>query len=502
MSTVKEEGTPLLEVKNSVKDFPGVRALDKVSFDLNAGEVHVLVGENGAGKSTLAKILDGALPLDEGQIYINGKEVHHLTPAKARELGINMIFQEFNLVPYLNVAENIFLGKEPTSRKIGLKLIDWGKMVEDAQRLLDMLATKINPKAIVQDLNVAEQQMVEVAKALSLESQIIIMDEPTAALSSQEVDKLFEIIKQLCQQGIGVIYISHRLEEITRVGDRITVLRDGQYIDTLPAKGVNIDTLIQMMVGRQIKSKFPWEKRDMGEEVLSVDRLTRKGMFQDVSFALHQGEILGIAGLMGSGRSELARVIFGGYPVDSGTIRISGKELTLRSPKDAIKQGLALLPSDRRREGLNMLFDVTKNITIASLFRFIKRGWLQLKEESRVAKEYKEKLDIKTPSLKREVIYLSGGNQQKVVLAKWLCSQAEVMIFDEPTRGIDVGVKFEVHQLMVDLAKQGVAVIMISSELPEILGMSDRILVMKQGGVVAEFARGEATQEDILRCAA
>ena len=502
MSKVAEKSVPLLEVKESIKDFPGVRALDKVSFDLYPGEVHVLVGENGAGKSTLAKILDGALPLDEGQIYINGGEVHNLTPAKARELGINMIFQEFNLVPYLTVAENIFLGKEPTSRKIGVRLIDWGKMVEDAQKLLNMLDTKISPRAIVQDLNVAEQQMVEIAKALSLESQVIIMDEPTAALSSQEVDKLFEIIKQLCQRGIGVIYISHRLEEITRVGNRITVLRDGQYIGTLPAEGVNIDTLIQMMVGRQITSKFPWEKRDIGEAVFQVDKLSQRGAFEDVSFELHRGEILGIAGLMGSGRSELARVIFGAYPVDSGTIKINGEEATFKSPKGAIKKGVALLPSDRRREGLNVLFDVTKNITIASLHHFVKRGWLQLKEELKIAGEYKEKLDIKTPSLKREVVYLSGGNQQKVVLAKWLCSQAQIMIFDEPTRGIDVGVKFEVHQLMVDLARQGAAVIMISSELPEILGMSDRILVMRQGKMVAEFARGEATQEDILRCAA
>ena len=502
MSRLKEERVPLVEVKDSVKDFPGVRALDKVSFALYAGEVHVLVGENGAGKSTLAKILDGALTLDEGQIFITGKEVHHLTPAIARGLGINMIFQEFNLVPYLTVAENIFLGKEPTSRKMGLKLINWGKMHKDAQKLLDRLATNIDTKAIIQDLNVAEQQMVEVAKALSMESQVIIMDEPTAALSSQEVDKLFEIIKQLCQQGLGIIYISHRLEEITRVGDRITVLRDGEYIGTLPAKGVNIDTLIQMMVGRQITSKCPWEKRDIGEEVFQVDQLSQRGAFQDVSFALHRGEILGIAGLMGSGRSELARVIFGAYPPDKGTIRINREEVSFGSPKDAIKKGIALLPSDRRREGLNLLFDVTKNITIASLRRFIRRGWLQLKEELKIAGEYKEKLDIKTPNLEREVMYLSGGNQQKVVLAKWLCSQAKIMIFDEPTRGIDVGVKFEVHQLMIDLAKQGAAIIMISSELPEILGMSDRILVMKRGKVVAELARDEATQEDILRHAA
>ena len=375
-------------------------------------------------------------------------------------------------------------------------------MHEDARSLLEMLGSSINPKTIVQDLNVAEQQMVELAKALSMESQIIIMDEPTAALSSQEVDQLFKIIKQLCQQGIGIIYISHRLEEVARVGDRFTVLRDGEYVGTLPVKELKIDTLIQMMVGRQIKSKFPWEKRQIGEEVLHVEKLSLGGAFQDISFSLHRGEILGIAGLMGSGRSELTRAIFGACPPDSGTIKIDGKEIKNRSPKDAIRRGLALLPSDRKRDGLNLLFDVTKNITIASLFRFIKRWWLQLKEEEVVAEEYREKLDIKCPSLKREVMYLSGGNQQKVALAKWLCSKAKIIMFDEPTRGVDVGVKVEVHQLMVDLAKQGVGIIMISSELPEILGMSDRILVMKQGEVAAEFARGEATQEDVLRYAA
>ena len=502
MSRVKEENGPLLELKDIIKDFPGVRALDKVSFDLNKGEVHVMVGENGAGKSTLGKIIVGAITPDGGKIYLNGKEVHILNPVQGKELGITMIFQEFNLVPYLSVAENIFLGREPTLRRRGLRLIDWGKMHEDARSLLEMLGSSINPKTTVQDLNVAEQQMIELAKALSLESQIIIMDEPTAALSSEEVDQLFKIINQLRQQGIGIIYISHRLEETARVGDRFTVLRDGQYIGTLPVKELKIDTLIQMMVGRELKSKFPWEKRQIGEEALRVENLSRSGAFQNVSFSLHRGEILGIAGLMGSGRSQLVRVIFGAYPADSGIIKIYGKEVKNRSPKDAIRQGIALLPSDRRREGLNLLFDVTKNITIASLFRFIKRWSLQLKEEEKVVKEYREKLDIKCPSLKREVMYLSGGNQQKVALAKWLCSKAKIIMFDEPTRGVDVGVKVEVHQLMVDLAKQGVAIIMISSELPEILGMSDRILVMKQGRIVAEFGRGEATQGDVLRYAA
>jgi ribose transport system ATP-binding protein len=502
MSRVKEENGLLLEVKDIVKDFPGVRALDKVSFDLNKGEVHVLVGENGAGKSTLGKIIVGAITPDGGKIYLNGKEVHILNPVQGKELGITMIFQEFNLVPYLSVAENIFLGREPTLRRRGLRLMDWGKMHKDARSLLEMLGSSINPKTTVHDLNVAEQQMVELAKALSMESQIIIMDEPTAALSSLEVDQLFEIIKQLRQQGIGIIYISHRLEEIARVGDRFTVLRDGEYIGTLPVKEMKIDSLIQMMVARQIKSQFPWEKREIGEEILSVENLTLKGAFQDVSFSLHRGEILSLAGLMGSGRSELVRAIFGAYPPDSGVIKIEGKEVKNKTPKDAVRRGIGLLPSDRKRDGLNLLFDVCKNTTIASLHRFVKRWWLQLEEEVVVAEEYRERLDIKCPSVKREVMYLSGGNQQKVALAKWLCSKAKIIMFDEPTRGVDVGVKVEVHQLMVDLAKQGVGIIMISSELPETLGMGDRILVMKQGEVVAEFTRGEATQEDILRYAA
>jgi len=499
---VTEEGTLLLEVKDIVKDFPGVRALKKVSFDLKKGEVHVLVGENGAGKSTLGKIIVGAITPDDGQIYLNGKEVQILNPVQGRELGITMIFQEFNLVPYLSVAENVFLGREPTLVRRGLKLVDWKKMHEDAKKLLEMLGSDINPKTLVQDLNVAEQQMVELAKALSAESQIIIMDEPTAALSSQEVDQLFKIIKQLCQKGMGIIYISHRLEEIGRVGDRFTVLRDGEYIGTLPVEKLNIDTLIRMMVGREIKSQFPWEERQIGEEVLSVENLSLSGAFQGVSFSLRRGEILSLAGLVGSGRSEVARTIFGACPYDSGVIQVERKRVKFKTPKDAIKHGIGLLPSDRKRDGLNLMFDVCKNTTIASLNRFVKRWWLQLKEEELVAQEYREKLDIKCPSLKREVMYLSGGNQQKVALAKWLCSKAKIIMFDEPTRGVDVGVKAEVHQLMVDLAKQGVGIIMISSELPEVLGMGDRILVMKQGKIVAEFKRGEANQEDILRYAA
>lgn len=501
MHRTKERNIPLLQVENIVKDFPGVRALDKVSFDLMRGEVHVLVGENGAGKSTLIKILAGAYPLDKGEIYINGKEVHHMTPGRARELGISVIYQEFNLVPYLSVAENIFLGREPTIKSMGVKIINWKKMYKEAQRLLEKLLSTINPKTIVQDLSVAEQQVVEIAKALSTKSQIIVMDEPTAALNSQEVGQLFKIIKQLRQQGVGIIYISHRLEEATKIGDWVTVFRNGQWVDTLPVKGTKIDTLIQMMVGRQIKVKFPWKEGKIEEEVLSVEKLTRGDILYDINFVLHKGEILGIAGLIGSGKSEIAQAIFGACPVDNGVIKIRKKEKIIRSPNDAIKQGLGFLPSDRRREGLNLISTVTQNITIASLHRFIKKGLLQLKEELKAAREYKEKLEIKTPSLEKEVMYLSGGNQQRVVLAKWLSSQAKIIIFDEPTRGIDVGVKFEIYQLIINLAKQGSAIIIISSELPELLGMCDRILVMRKGRITAEFSRDEATQENILRYA-
>jgi ribose transport system ATP-binding protein len=489
-------------VKDVVKDFPGVRALDKVSFDLRRGEVHVLVGENGAGKSTLGKIIVGAFPPDEGKIFLDGREVHILTPMDGKELGINMMFQEFNLVPHLSVAENIFLGRQPTRKKMGMGFVDWETIYKEAGELLAMLGSNINPKALVRNLNVAEQQMVELAKALSLESRVIIMDEPTAALSSQEVDQLFKVIAQLSQKGIGIIYISHRLEELAKVGTRATVLRDGKYIGTVPVEETKTDKLIQMMVGRKILSKFPWEKREIGEEVLRVEKLNLEDAFQDVSFCLRRGEILGLAGLKGAGRASLVRAIFGAYPFDSGSIMVEGKRMQHKNPRDAIKRGLAFVTSDRRRDGLNLLFGVTKNITLASLSRFAKRGWLHLKGESKVAKEYQGMLDIKTPTLEREVMYLSGGNQQKVVLAKWLCSQAKVIIFHEPTRGIDVGVKYEVHKLMVDRAKDGVGIIMISSELPEIIGMSDRTLVMKGGKIVAEFARDEATQEDILRYAA
>lgn len=488
----------LLRMEDITKEFPGVRALEQVSFDLLRGEVHVLLGENGAGKSTLIKILAGAYVPDSGKISVDGREVHVLDPKRGEELGISVIYQEFNLVPDFSVAENIFLGREPY-RKWRIKIIDWERMYEEAKLLLEKLGSEIHPKTLVRDLSVAEQQMVEIVKALSLNSKIIVMDEPTAALNSQEIARLFRVIDQIRREGKGIIYISHRLEEVFEIGDRITVLRDGRCVGTVPAKGTETDTLIQMMVGRKLEAMYPWERREQGEPILSIEGFTREGVFHDIDLKVHQNEILGLAGLVGSGRTELVRAIFGAYPVDSGSITIQGEKGLPKSPSAAISKGIGFLPSDRKREGLILCLSVLQNMTIASLLNFIRKGFIRLKEEERVALDYKDKLGIKAPTLKREALYLSGGNQQKVMLAKWLCSNARVIIFDEPTRGVDVGAKFEIHRLMVDLASQGKGIIMISSELSEILGMSDRVLVFRRGRIAAEFSRDEATKEKVLQ---
>lgn len=497
MNPLVEESI-LLQVEDITKVFPGVRALYRVSFDLLRGEVHALLGENGAGKSTLIKILAGAYVPDSGRIFVEGQEVHILHPKQGEELGISVIYQEFSLVPYLSVAENIFLGREPL-RKRGIKIIDWKRMYEEARILLERLGSEIHPKTPVRDLSVAEQQMVEIVKALSLNAKIIVMDEPTAALNSQEITHLFRMIDQIRREGTGIVYISHRLEEVFEIGDRITVLRDGCCVGTVPAKGTETDTLIQMMVGRKLEAMFPWERRERGEPILSIEGFTREGVFHDIDLKVHQNEILGLAGLVGSGRTELVRAIFGAYPVDKGSITIQGEKGVPKSPSAAISKGIGFLPADRKREGLILCLSVLQNMTIASLLNFVRRGFIRLKEEERVARDYKDKLGIKVPTLKREVLYLSGGNQQKVMLAKWLCSKARVIVFDEPTRGVDVGAKFEIHRLMVDLAKQGKGIIMISSELPEILGMSDRVLVFRRGRISAEFSREEATKERVLQ---
>ncbi len=488
----------VLEMNHIRKTFPGVVALDDVRFELRRGEVHILLGENGAGKSTLVKILSGAYQKTAGQIILNGLETDIKNPRHAQELGIAIIYQEFNLVPQLSAGENIFLGQEQIHAS---GLINQREIIASAQGILDDLGAEIEARKPVSELGVAQQQMVEVSKALSLDARILIMDEPTSALTEQEITELFNTIRKLKQKGVSIIYISHRLEELFEIGDRVTLLRDGKYIDTRNIVDVTKSELISMMVNRELKSHFPKLRAAKGEEVLRVGGLSIKGVLYDISFSIHQGEVLGIAGLLGSGRTELASSLFGVGKIDSGEIYIRGKRQRIKSPRRAINLGIGLLTEDRKSQGLIMILSTKDNICLPSVERFSRLGFVDTKEETQAANQYVGDLHIKTPSLHQQVMFLSGGNQQKVVISKWLCCQADILIFDEPTRGIDVGSKVEIYQLMNRLTAEGVAIIMISSELPEILGMSDRIMVMSQGRIAGEFSAGEATQEQILHCA-
>ena len=485
-------------MEHITKRFPGVLALDDVHFDLNAGEVHVLLGENGAGKSTLMKILSGAYKKDEGKIFIDGNPREIESPRHAQELGVGIIYQEFNLNPFLSVAENIFQGREPT---LFPGVIDWKRLYDDAQEILDDLKVSIDAKDEVRNLGVAMQQMVEVAKALSLDARILIMDEPTAALSRHEIEQLFRIIRQLKERGVGIIYISHRLEEIFEIGDRVTVLRDGKYVDTRPAEGLSRDEVVHMMVNRDLDEQIPKEETRFGAEVLRVENLSVNERLHDISFSLREGEILGIAGLMGAGRTRLAKAIFGAEKLSGGKIFIAGKQVKINSPRDAINAGIGLVTEDRKDEGLVLARSVKENISLPNIDQFLNMGVLDFQKENRTVDRYIDKLDIKTPGINQKVVYLSGGNQQKVVLSKWLCSHARIFIFDEPTRGIDVGAKKEIYQLMNDLTAEGDAIIMISSEMPEILGMSDTILVMRNGRVMGILSGEDVTQQKIMKYA-
>ncbi len=488
---------PLLRMEQIDKRFSGVHALDHIDFDLYAGEVHILLGENGAGKSTLVKILSGAIPRDDGRIIIQGKEIHHLTPAYSRELGIGMVYQELSLVPGLTVAENIFLGQLPRNN---LGIVDWSKMVEQARESLAKLGVAIDPRIEVRKLDVAEQQLSEIARVLTREPKILLLDEPTSALSGTERTRLFEIIDRLRQRGVGIVYISHHLDEVPLVGQRVTVLRDGRSIGTLPVEEARRETLISMMVGRKLTEQYPKKRVELGEVGLKVDSLSVDGRLESVSLELREGEILGIFGLMGAGQAVLARAIFGLEPLSHGRIYLRGQEIALKSPSDAIRHGLGLLTRDRR-ESLVPMLPIPPNITLASLSQYSLRQILKLKTETSTASTYVRDLRIQPSALDRAVVYLSGGNQQKVVLARWLFSEARFMIFDEPTRGIDVGTKAEVFSLMEDLTQKGVGIIMISSEMPEILAMADRIFVMRDGRITAEYQAGEATQEMLLQSA-
>ncbi|MEM1484340.1 sugar ABC transporter ATP-binding protein [Oscillospiraceae bacterium PP1C4] len=488
----------LFRMEGICKNFPGVKALDNVSFSVNKGEVHGLVGENGAGKSTLMKIMSGVYHADAGKIFIDGNEVNIDSVSKAHELGVGIIFQELNLCPHLTVADNIYIGRPP---KKGPFISD-KEMHANAKAVLDGLGINIDTHVVVRSLSVAQQQMVEIAKAISLNSRILVLDEPTAALSENEIVQLFEIIRNLQKKGVGMVYISHRMEELAQICERVSVLRDGEYIGTRNYKDITLDELVNMIVGRKLEDKYPKYERKIGDVALEARNIRRKNIVNVDKIQVRKGEILGIAGLMGSGRSEIVRCIFGADKADSKELFLDGKPITVNSPGQAIANGIGYATEDRKFDGLALDLDVQYNTNMAHLRQLSHYGIIDDKEAARNAAHYKEALRTRTPSLRQAARNLSGGNQQKIVLSKWLCNNVKVLIVDEPTRGIDVGAKYEVYELFNRLSDQGVAIIMISSELPEILGMSDRILVVHEGSINGELDAKKTNQEEILFLAA
>ncbi|SIR52765.1 sugar ABC transporter ATP-binding protein [Halanaerobium kushneri] len=488
----------VLEMKNITKTFPGVKALDKVNFSLEKGEVHALLGENGAGKSTLMKVLNGIHKRDEGEIIVKGEPVEFENTKEAQNAGLAIIHQELELIPYLNVAENIFLGREERNGVF----INYKKLYQQTEEVLDLLGVNIDPRAQIKDLNIGSQQMVEIAKAVSQDADILVMDEPTSSLTNQEIEILFELIERLKEQEIAIVYISHRLEEVFEICDRVTVLRDGQFVGEVKTSETNEDELIKMMVGRTIEDRFPEMNFAPADEILRVKNLSVPDQIVNASFSLKKGEILGIAGLMGSGRTELAKAIFGVFKEKTGEIFYRGNRLKINSPADAIDNGIYYLSEDRKEEGLILGLSVADNISISVLKTILNANtFIDSAAEKELAEKYIKDLNIKTPSEKQLVKNLSGGNQQKVVISKLLSTRPEVVIFDEPTRGIDVGAKREIYNLMQDLIDEGVAVILISSELPEILNLSNRILVMHEKEIMGELDAAEADQEAIMKLA-
>jgi rhamnose transport system ATP-binding protein len=488
----------VLELKNITKRFGGVEVLHGVSLALRPGEVHALLGENGAGKSTLIKVITGIHQPDGGEIYLDDQHVHFDDPLQARTAGIAAIYQELSLCPDLNVAENIFLGQQPTT--VGGR-IDWRKLYSEADSLLTSLGVHLDLRTKARNLSIAQMQSVEIARAFSLNARILIMDEPTSSLTLSEAAELFRLMRRLRSEGTAIIFISHRLEELFEVADQVTVLRDGNYVGTRLVKGVTRDELIRLMVGRTISNLFPKQDVKPGEVALKVEHLTHTGIFEDISFELRRGEILGMAGLVGAGRTDVARAIFGVVPPTSGTIQVEGQPVEISSPQQAISLGLALVPEDRQLHGLITAMTITSNISLPILKEYARRGWLDDKAERSAAFKSARQMEVRANSMWQIARTLSGGNQQKVVLAKWLSTQPRILILDEPTRGIDVGTKAAVHALMSTLAGEGLAILMISSELPEVLGMSDRILVMHEGRMTGQFSRAEATQEKIISAA-
>ena len=490
----------LLEMNGIDKRFHGVHALKGVHFDLKSGEVHALVGENGAGKSTLMKVLTGIHQPDEGEIYYLGSPYRVKNIGESQQLGISMIHQELNMMNHLTVAQNMFIGRESMNGKI---FINDGEMVKEAQKLFDMIGIKIDPRTTLGNLTVGKQQMVEIAKAISRDCKLLVLDEPTAALTQTEIDELFKIMADLKSKGIGMIYISHRMDEIKLISDRITVMRDGEYVGTVNTADVSKDEIINMMIGRVVYEdpKTHSEVAEDADVVLEVKNLCSGKTIKDVSFKLRRGEILGFSGLMGAGRTEVARAIFGADPFDSGEIYVKGQKVDIKTPVDAVKHGIGYLSEDRKRYGLMLLKSVAENTAIASMDKYVTAGLIddaKLKDDASV---YNKKLRTKTPSMEQILKNLSGGNQQKVIIARWLIQDSDILIFDEPTRGIDVGAKSEIYTLMNELSKQGKSIIMISSELVEILRMSDRVLVMCEGRKTGELDISEANQENIMQLA-
>ncbi|HBF40157.1 MAG TPA: D-xylose ABC transporter ATP-binding protein [Firmicutes bacterium] len=492
--------TPMIEMTGVSKSFPGVKALSNIDLNIYPGRVHVLLGENGAGKSTLIKIISGVYSRDEGFVKVNGREVNFINTRESLAAGISVIHQELSVIPDLTVAENIFLGREPKIGKSGF--VNRKKMYSDATQLLETIGVKINPKTVIRKLSNADKQMVEIARAVSQNSSLVIMDEPTSSLSEHEVEALFKVIEKLKSENVAIIYISHRLKEIARIGDTVTILRDGCLVKTVSLQEIDESHMIALMVGREItqfyyKSEIP----PADEMVLEIKNYTRKGIFENVSFGLRRGEILGVAGLIGAGRTEVMRAIFGADRVESGECLLDGRPVRFTEPQQAIKAGVGLIPEDRRNQGLLLSKSVKENTSLASLFLNSKLGFLDFKWEAKIAVEFIQKLHTKTPTANTPVKNLSGGNQQKVVIAKWLAAKSRILIMDEPTRGIDVNAKAEIYALMKKFVEEGGSIIMVSSELPEILGVSDRIMVMREGRVSGIINGQGATEQAILQLA-
>ncbi len=488
----------VLEVRNISKSFPGVKALSDICFSVKKGSVHVLCGENGAGKSTLMKIVNGIYQPDSGEIYIGGQHFQIPSPIQARNLGISMIFQELNYTPEMTIEESLFIGDLPT-RRFGR--VDWKEIRRRTLELLAQEKLPYDPQTKLKDLSVSDLQMLEILKAVSRDADVLIMDEPTSSIAQKEVERLFEKIELLRARGKGIIYISHKMDEIFKIADEISILRDGKIIETRPKEQFDIESVISLMVGRKLAGDYPKEVVDKGKIVLEVNNYSSKMGFNNVSFYLRKGEIVGFAGLVGAGRTELVRALFGLDQHDSGSIKLHGKTLTVKNVRDSINNGIVMLSEDRRRYGLVLIRDVKENITLATLSRFFKNGRLHVNREQQDVEKICKRIHVKTPSIDTQVSTLSGGNQQKVVLSKWMLMNPEILILDEPTRGVDVGAKYEIHKLMSEIVKEGKSILMVSSELPELIGMCDRIYVMAKGRITGELNRSEFTQEVIMKYA-